>query len=153
MELDASQLYGEKNWVKFNAAPSATQQRQLLESARQYGQGMALPDVTCTLETVSASGVLQLRRNKALVISADLDPYQFEGIITLHCFGDACVLGVYKQLLGAEFFALNHSADARRRSVIQHLGALHAVDFFFLVDKMIDQLGDLTHEALLELMG
>lgn len=153
MELEASQLYADKTWVELTDAPSAAEQRQLLESARQYGLALAVPEVSCTLETISAGGVLQLRRHKALVVSADLGAYCFEGMITLHRFGDASVLALYKQLLGAEFFAVHHSAEARRRSVIQHLGTPEAVALFFLVDRLSDQLADFVQAALSELIG
>lgn len=153
VELDASQLYADKTWVELSGSLSSAEQRQILESARHYAQTLALPDVNCTLETIATGGVLQLRRHKALVVCADLDPYQFEGIITLHSFGNTSVLSLYKQLLGAEFFAVHHSAEARRRSVIQHLGAPEAVAFFFVVDRLIDQLADFTHATLLECIG
>jgi hypothetical protein len=151
MELDASQLYADNTWISTELTLSAADKKDLLVAAKEYCDSFDIDDIECSLDKLSSGSILQWRGNKALVVSADFDPFEFQGVLTINQFGSACVATAYKQWLGDSFFAVNHSAEARRRTVIDKLQDLEVIDYFFLVDHVIDQTSDFLIKALKEL--
>lgn len=151
MELDASQLYADKSWISTELILTAADKKELLQAVKEYCDSFEIDDLECSLDKLSSGSILQWRGNKALVISADFDPFEFQGVLTVNQFGSACVATVYKQWLGDSFFAVNHSAEARKRVVIDKLQDLEVIDYFFLVDHVIDQASDFLIKALKEL--
>lgn len=148
MELDASQLYADKTWVSTNLSLTAAEKKSLLQAAKEYGDSLKIEDLQCGVEKISSGTILQWHGNKALVVSADFDPFEFQGVLTVNQFGSACVATLYKQWLGDSFFAANHSAEARKRLVIDKLQDLELIDYFFLVDHVIDQISDFLIASL-----
>lgn len=141
MELDASQLYADKTWVSTELSLSAADKKALLQATKEYCDGLAVEDLECALDKLSAGSLLQWGGNKALIISADFDAFEYQGVLTVNQYGAACVASIYKQWLGDSFFAVNQSAEARRRAVIDKLQDLELIDYFFLVDHVIDRVG------------
>lgn len=142
MELEVSQLYADKTWVQVGTGLHGHLRRELLQAGKEYVESLAIPQVLGTLEKTSNGGFLSWGGNKALVVRAELKPYVYQGIFTLNSFEDTCVLGVYKLLHGDTFFALNQSAEVRRRVVVDKLRNVEALDYFFMVDKVLDLVGE-----------
>lgn len=152
MELDISQLYADKTWVQVGAGLSGQLRRDLLQAAKEYVESLAIPHLTGTLEKTSNGGFLGWGGNKALVVRAELKPYLYQGIFTLNSFQDTCVLGTYKLLLGDSFFAVNQSAEVRRRAVVDKLHHVESLDYFFMVDKVLDLVGEFLQASVKDLI-
>ena len=150
MELDAGQLYADKTWVQIGIALNAQQKKDLLQAARGYAESLAIEDLECALERTSSGGLLNWGANKALVLSCDLDPYEYLAVYTLNCFNKTCVLGTYKLLYGDSFFAVNQSAEVRRRVVVDKLKDVETVDYFFMLDRAMDQVGEFLQASVKE---
>lgn len=153
MELDITQLYSHSSWVHTEARLTAAEQKAILEKALSYGKSMGIEGVDCRLEKSTARKLLRWTSSRALVLSAELDDLPFQGIITLHTYGAAAAVGTYKELLGVELFAVNHSLETRRRALMQHLVKVEAMDYFAVVDKAVSEVGDFVVEAIQELIA
>lgn len=151
MELDSGQLYADKTWVSTELSLTAADKKALLLAAKDYCDSFAIDDLECSVDKLSVGSFLQWGGNKALVLRANFGELEFLGVLTVNPFGGACVASVYKQWLGDSFFAANHSADARRRAVIDKLQDLELIDYFFLIDHVIDKAADYLVAALQEL--
>jgi len=152
MELEVSQLYADKTWVQVGTGLNGQLRRELLQSGKQYLESLAIPQLTGTLEKTSSS-FLGLGSNKALVVRAELKPYVYQGVFTLNSFQHTSVLGTYKLLLGDTFFALNQSAEVRRRVVVEKLRDVEILDYFFLVDKVLDLVGEFLQASVKEVLS
>lgn len=152
MELEVSQLYADKTWVQVGTGLHGHLRRELLQAGKEYVESLAIPQVLGTLEKTSNGGFLSWGASKALVVRAELKPYVYQGIFTLNSFDDTCVLGVYKLLLGDTFFALNQSTEVRRRAVVDKLRNVEALDYFFMVDKVLDLVGEFLQGLVKELV-
>jgi hypothetical protein len=153
MELDISHLYADKTWVQIGTGLGGSLRRELLESAKEYAESLAIPELTCSLEKSGSGRFLGWGANKALVLQADFKPYAFRGIFTLNSFAETCVLGIYKLLTGDSFFVVNQSAEVRRRAVVDKLKHLDTLDYFFMVDKVVDQVGEFLQGAVKEVLS
>lgn len=155
MDLEVTDLYADKTWVDLDAVLSAEQKKDLLADAQDYYESLGIEDIECGIEVISP--VSRMRKaydefakpkdsklNRALSISADFDPYTYKGIISISTFAASTVVSVYKTLSadGENIFVLNHSAEARRRTVVGRLQCIEAIDRFFLIDKSIDVLAE-----------
>lgn len=139
MHLEATQLYGDKTWVEPSLRVSNAQKKALLAAAKQHCDAFGIDGLSCNIEKICGASLRPWGGNKGLVIRAGFVPFELQGTITLNQYGAACVVSVFKQCLGDDIFALNHSAEARRRAVIDVLQDVERIDFFFLVDHLIDQ--------------
>lgn len=151
MELDSSQLYSDKTWVATGLALTPADKKGLLLEAKEFCDALAIEDLECSIDKLSGGSILGWGGNKALVISADFDPYEFQSVLTINQFGSACVVSTYKHWLGDSFFAVNHSAEARRRAVVDKLQDIELIDYFFLIDEVIDQVSGFLLCAVKEL--
>lgn len=147
MELEASQLYADKTWVQAGVRLDGQVRRDLLQGALDYAASLGLPKLGCTLEKTSSGGFLRAA-NKALVLRAELDPYVYQGVFTLNSFQDTCVLSLYKLMLGDHFFGVDQTAEMRRRAVLDKLRHVETVDYFFVVDKILDRVGEFLLDAV-----
>lgn len=152
MELDASQLYADKTWVCTSLAMSDAEKKALLFSAKEYGESLAILGLKFHIEKLASGSMLRWGGNKGLLIAANFESFEFQGIFTINQFANACVVSVYKQWLGDSFFMVNHSAEARRRVVIDKLQSLELIDYFYLVDYVIDKVSDFLTAALNEMV-
>jgi len=150
MELDASQLYADKTAVEFGRALTSAQCKTLLQAALSYAQSLGIDELEAALEKTSPGGLFKWSAPKALVITCPLGDFEFHGILTLQPVQDTCVLGVYKLLQGEALFAVNQSAEVRRRVVIDTLRNIETVDYFFLVDKAVDWVAEFLHTSVKE---
>lgn len=150
MELDSSQLYSDKSWVAVDLVLTVAEKKALLIAAKEFCDQLSIENLECCTEKLSSGSLLQWGGNKALVISADFDPFEFQGVLTINQFGSACVVSTYKQWLGDAFFAVNHSAEVRRRTVVDKLQDIELIDYFFLVDHVIDQVSAFLLAAVKE---
>jgi hypothetical protein len=150
MELDASQLYADKTWVRVGAGLNGQLRRELLQAAKEYAESLSIPQFTCALEKTSNTGFLNWGANKALVLRAELKPHIYQGVFTLNSFQDTCVLSLYKLILGDSFFAVNQSAEVRRRAVLDKLRHVETLDYFFMVDKVLDLVGEFLLDSVKE---
>lgn len=151
MEIAACQLYVDKTHVELNVPIDAKQQKYLLTQSRHYFLSLRVEGSECDLERISGRGVLNILPNKALVVSAELGAYAFQGLVTINRFGSGCVITQYTQLLADEPFALNFSADARRRAVIDTLQSVELIDHFFLLHHAMDALGEFVRSSVVHL--
>lgn len=151
MELEASQLYADKTWVRVGTGLDGQARRDLLQAAKEYAESLALPQLTCSLEKTSSGGFLR-GANKALVVRAELKPYIYQGVFTLNSFHDTCVLSLYKLMLGDHLFAVNQAAEVRRRAVLDKLRHVETVDCFFMVDKVLDLVGEYLLQSVTEVL-
>lgn len=152
MELDANQLYTDKTTVEFGRELTATQRKTVLQRTLNYAISLGIDGLQASLEKTSASGLFNWSPNKALMLSAALGKFDFRGVITLQPTKDLCVLSVYKLIRGDPLFAVNQSAEVRRRAVIDKLRDIETVDYFFLVDKATDWVAEFLHTSVKEIL-
>jgi hypothetical protein len=152
MELEVTQLYADKTWVQVGVGLNGQLRRDLLQAGKEYVESLAIPQLIGTLEKTSNGGFLSWGANKALVVRAELKPYFYQGVFTLNSFQDTCVLGTYKLLQGDSFFAVNQSAEVRRRAVVDKLRHVETLDYFFMVDKVLDMVGEFLQGLVKELV-
>ncbi len=150
MEIVASQLYGDKTHVALQTPLNAQWQKHLLQTARQYFESLDVEGAECELARVSGRGVLNILPNRALVVSAELGDYGFQGVVSVSRYGPGSVLSLYKLLLADEPFAVNHNVEVRRRSMINILQRVDLVDHFFLLDRAMDAVHEFVVSALKE---
>jgi hypothetical protein len=153
MELDASQLYADKTTVEFGRELTSAQKKALLQATLSYAKSLGIEGLEVSLEKTSSGGLFSWSSNKALVLSCPLGDFEFNGLLTLQPVKDTCVLGIYKLLLGEELFAVNQSAEVRRRVVINTLRDVEVVDYFFLIDKATDWVAEFLHTGVKEILG
>lgn len=151
MELGASTLYADKTWVDTTLSLSGAQKKSLLVAAKGYCDALAVDGVQCDIDKISSASLLQWGGNKGLLIRADFAHFELQGILTLNQYGAACVVSTFKHCVGDEIFALNHSAEARKRAVIDRLQDLERIDYFFLIDHVIDQVSAFLLAAVKQL--
>jgi hypothetical protein len=152
MELEASQLYADKVTVEFGREITPVERKNLLQKTLNYALSLGIEGLDATMEKTSSSGLFKLSGNKTVVLSCEVGKVPFKGVITLQPTKDMCVLGVYKLLQGEPIFAVNQSAEARRRAVIDKLRNVEAVDHFFLVDKAVDWVAEYLHIGVKEIL-
>ncbi len=155
MDLEVTDLYADKTWVDLDAVLTPEQKQDLLVEAQEYYEGLGLEEMECEVDLIAPVPYIPKlfdaltrpngsKYNKALTISADFEPYTYRGVISISTFAASTVVSVYKTLSadGEKIFVLNHSAEARRRTVISRLKNIEAIDRFFLIDKSIDVLAE-----------
>lgn len=152
MELDASQLYADKTTVEFGRELTTGQKKALLQTALSYARSLDIEGLEASLEKISSGGLLNWSANKALVLTCPLGDFEFNGVITLQSIKDTCVLGIYKLLYGEPMFAVNQSTEVRRRVVIDKLGDLEVVEYFFLLDKATDWVAEFLHISVKKIL-
>lgn len=153
MELDASQLYADKTTVEFGRELTSAQKKALLQAALSYANSLGIEGLEASLEKTSSGGLFSWSANKALVLTCPLGDFEFNGLLTLQPVKDTCVLGIYKLLHGEALFAVNQSAEVRRRVVIDKLRDIEVVDYFFLIDKATDWVAEFLHTSVKEILG
>src|SRR5690606_32950178 len=116
-----------------------------------YALSLDIEGLDASLEKTSG-GLLNWSTNKAVVLTCPLGDYEFNGVITLQPVKDTCVLGIYKLLYGEPLFAVNQSAEVRRRVVIDKLRDVEVVDHFFLMDKTTDWVAEFLHISVKKIL-
>lgn len=139
MELAAGRLYADKTQVIAGCSLNPRAQKALLEQACRRFAEFGLAGVECALARTSGPQLFNWAGNKALVIEADIAEEVYQCIVTLNSFGGNCVIGCYRQFLDDELFSVTHSAEARRRAVIDRLQHVETIDFFLMVDYAVDE--------------
>lgn len=139
MELAAGRLYADKTQVIAGRSLNAKAQKSLLEKACGHFAEFGLAGVECALARTSGPQLFKWAGNKALIIEAEIAEEVYQCIITLNTFGGNCVVGCYRQFLDDELFTVTHSAEARRRAVIDRLRNVESIDFFLVVDHAVDE--------------
>jgi hypothetical protein len=152
MELEANQLYADKTMVEFGREMTSEQRKTLLQRTLIYANSLGIEGLEASLEKTAGSGLFNWRSNKALVICCPLGKLEYRSVLTLQPTKDLCVLGVYKLLLGEPIFAVNQSAEVRRRAVIDKLRQVEVVDAFFLMDKATDWVAEFLHTSVKEIL-
>lgn len=142
MELDASQLYADKTWVELELQLTASERKAVLGAAKVYCDAFGVEDLVCRIDKLSGGSLVPWGGNKALFMHTDFGHLQYQTVLTLNQFGSACVASSYKQWLGDSFFAVNHSPEARKRVVLDKLQNIELIDYFFLVDRVFDQVAE-----------
>lgn len=152
MELDASQLYADKVTVEFGREITSVERKNLLQKTLNYALSLGIEGLDASMEKTSGGSLFSWSANKTVVLSCALGDVPFKGIITLQPTKDMCVLGVYKLIQGEPIFAVNHSAEVRRRAVIDKLRNIETVDYFFLVDRATDWVAEFLHIGVKEIL-
>lgn len=147
MELAASQLYADKTWVDVGVELTSSDKKRLLQAALEYAESLEIDDLVCSLESTSTGGLFRWGANKALVLKCSLDDYEFTSVITLYNDKKAVVISAYKLLYGDEVFAVNQSAEVRRRVVVDRLRNLETLDRFFILDKTTDLVAEFLQRS------
>lgn len=140
MELAACQLYSDKTHVELNMGMSAYTQKYLLKRARMHFGNLDVEGGECELVKVSKRGVLGFLSNRALVVSADLGDFGFQGTVTISRIGSGCVVSQFTQLLADAPFAVNQSVEVRRRALIDTLASMELIEHFFLLESAVESL-------------
>ena len=116
MQISVQQLYDHSQTVLLDSV--AIDARELLRLGADSLAQFELPEVQCQLEKLGARKLLSLQSaQKALVLRANLARLQWCAVYCVVEVGAATVLSCYRQILGAELFAANQSAEARRRAI------------------------------------
>jgi hypothetical protein len=152
MELEASQLYADKVTVEFGREITSVERKNLLQKTLNYALSLGIEGLDASMEKTSGGSLFKWSANKTVVLSCELGKVPFKGIITLQPTKDMCVLGVYKLLQGEPIFAVNQSAEVRRRAVIDKLRNVEIVDYFFLVDRAMDWVAEYLHIGVKEIL-
>jgi len=151
VDLEIGNVYNDHTWAELDAVLTPDEKQQVLADAQAHFEAYGIEGIECEIEEitqisrwsrwVNKAKVAEL--NRALVISADFEPYLFKGILTISTFGCTTVMGTYKVFSGEDdLFAVNYNAEVRRRCVIDCLNDVEQIDRFFLIDKCLDVMSE-----------
>ena len=162
MDIEITDLYSDSVWCDQDALISAEKKIALLDSAKDFYENLGIGGAECGVEITTPASYFQTKienwakpknskLNKALRVNVDFDPFTLSCIFTISTFDSYSCLGVYKLFsneAGDAMFVINHSAEARRRTLLGKLKGVEAMDRFYLVDQSFDRLTDFLSNEL-----